>query len=173
MKAASQRLFFALWPDEATRRQIDNVVHQLDPRQGRRVAPGNLHITLAFLGASSATQRECYCQAVESLAAESFALTLDCFGYWKKPRVAWLGCSAVPSSLQQLVADLNQALKTCGFAAEQRRYEPHVTLMRKADGIREPKNFRPLSWNVESFCLVESVSRPEGVQYRVLQEWFF
>ena len=41
------RLFYALWPDQATRAALMRLQSGL---AGRRIAPGNLHLTLAFLG---------------------------------------------------------------------------------------------------------------------------
>ena len=45
-------IFFALWPDDATRIQISNSFKQLtiDKKQSHIVSFGNLHITLHFIG---------------------------------------------------------------------------------------------------------------------------
>jgi len=32
-------------------------------------------------------------------------------------------------------------------------------------------DFEAIEWPIESFALVESIMRPEGVEYKVLHEW--
>lgn len=171
MTDRQQRLFFALWPDPATRRQLGQLVDQVAPGYGRAVAHANLHMTLAFIGASSPEQSNCYRRVASIVRGEPFSLTLDSFGFWRRPRVAWLGCSETPAALLALVNNLNSALAECGFKTERRRYEPHVTLLRKAKGVPVPKDFKPLCWTVDRFCLVESVTRPAGIEYQVRNEW--
>ena len=48
--AEQERLFFALWPDEALRQQLAVYPPMLKGCGGRLVVQDNLHITLAFLG---------------------------------------------------------------------------------------------------------------------------
>ncbi|WP_221896434.1 2'-5' RNA ligase family protein [Bathymodiolus japonicus methanotrophic gill symbiont] len=49
-----KRLFFALWPSEQTRKQIDNFNQSLKLDGLRKVSSANLHITLLFLGNTDA-----------------------------------------------------------------------------------------------------------------------
>src|ERR1700724_2954341 len=51
MNEATQRLFFALWPDAATSNALAALAQQVAAESGGRpTAPGNVHLTLAFLG---------------------------------------------------------------------------------------------------------------------------
>jgi len=51
MSDATIRLFFALWPDDATRRALAACASAVVAQTGgREVAAGNLHLTLAFIG---------------------------------------------------------------------------------------------------------------------------
>ena len=51
MNEATQRLFFALWPDAATSVALAALAQQIAAESGGRpTAPGNVHLTLAFLG---------------------------------------------------------------------------------------------------------------------------
>jgi 2'-5' RNA ligase len=131
----------------------------------------NLHLTLAFIGNVAAEQLACMRAAAAGVVAEPFELQLDRFGYWKRPRIAWLGCEQTPDALSELVASLNIALGDCGYQPESRPFQGHVTLVRKAQGGEPPADFAALSWPVTDFCLVESVGGPDGVNYEVIARW--
>ena len=58
-RLAKLRLFFALWPDPELRQRIasdvESALHSADRSTINPVEPANYHITLAFLGAVSAS----------------------------------------------------------------------------------------------------------------------
>lgn len=165
-----QRLFFALWPDEALRRELTPLLKLYKECGGRAYSPGNLHITLSFLGSVDSSTRDCLVQAAGEITAPPFQLNLDRFGYWPRPRVVWLGCSEIPPTLTDLVERINRLVEQCGLQPERRPYQPHLTLLRKAQ--RGPAATAPnLAWEVDAFALVESVSTQQGVEYRVLRRW--
>lgn len=169
---ATQRLFFALWPDAPLQRQLAAAATALLPQAGgRRVRPENLHCTLVFLGTVDAGQRRCIEAAADAVAAPAFDLDIDRFGYFRRPQVAWLGCTRTPPALLELVAQLGRGCAACGFPPERRPYAVHLTVARKLrrDPGRVP--FLPIAWRVERFALVESVSADDGVHYRPLRFW--
>jgi len=99
-------------------------------------------------------------------------LTLDRFAVWTKPKIAWLGPSAWPHSLDELVRGLQKSCQQLGFASDKRAYQPHVTLARKVTmpcpyPMLEPK----LDINIDSFGLYESQSTQDGVKYQCLESW--
>ena len=53
-EAPRQRLFFALWPDDAVRARLDQAGEELLGKRVKRVPAANLHLTLAFAGAVTA-----------------------------------------------------------------------------------------------------------------------
>jgi 2'-5' RNA ligase len=166
------RLFLALWPDATVVRQIEAVRQQLfDGRPpGRPVSSDNLHITLQFLGHTEEDNLDCIRQAAAAIRFPAFDLRLDHLGHWARPRVVWLGCHQFPEVLTTLVRDLNTGMSACGFAPEERPFHPHLTLQRKVRRLI-PREIDPIDWHVDSFVLVESDTRPEGVQYRVIDRW--
>ena len=169
---ATQRLFFALWPEAALQQQLARVAAALLPEPAcRRVRAENLHGTLVFLGAVSAEQCVCVEAAADAVLAEPFVLNLDRFGYFRRPQVAWLGTSQTPAPLSALVMQLSQGCAACGFPPEPRPYALHVTVARKLrrDPGRPP--FMAVAWPVERFALVESVSGEDGMHYRPLRFW--
>jgi len=168
----TQRLFFALWPDPALQQRLAQAAAALLPRDaGRRVREENLHCTLVFLGAVEAAQRLCLEDAASLVRVEPFTLTLDRLGYFRRPQVAWLGCTTIPAALQALVAGLSYGAASCGFPPEQRPYAVHLTVARKLR--RDPGRLplMPIAWPVNQFALMESVSEPDGVHYRPLRFW--
>ncbi len=168
----TQRLFFALWPDDALRRRLAGLAEDVGSRvTGRIVAADNLHITLVFLGALNSAHRQCAEEVAAAIRCEQFTLTLDRVGYWSTPRILWAGSMQIPEALQSLVDGLQTGLASCGIPLENRPYQPHLTLMRKVGRRPAAAAIDPISWSVERFCLVESVSGSNGVSYRVVASW--
>ena len=169
---ATQRLFFALWPEAELQQQLAHAAAALLPEHaGRRVRAENLHGTLVFLGAVNRDQRTCVEAAADAVQVESFDLTLDRFGYFRRPQVAWVGTSQAPTALTALVTQLGQGCAACGFPPETRPYALHVTVARKLrrDPGRPP--FLAVAWPVARFSLVESVSAEDGTHYQPLRFW--
>lgn len=159
------RLFYALWPDEATRAALA-LIQQ--PLQGRKTRVGNLHITLAFLGEQPATQLTALQSVLAGLAMPALQLTIDQLGYFKRQRIAWAGMQHVPDELYALQQNLSAALSQHQISFDQRNsFKPHVTLARDAPPPPE-FSFAPVVWPVGEVALVQSVMEPQGLVYRVL-----
>ncbi|MCP4696381.1 MAG: RNA 2',3'-cyclic phosphodiesterase [Gammaproteobacteria bacterium] len=171
-----QRLFFALWPDEALREQLRELrrPYLMNKKNGKPVHCKNLHITLSFLGNIEASRRQCLERVADSIQAQNFILRLDRIGYWPRPRILWAGASSAAGPLQTLVEELDHGLEACGMVPESRAYKAHLTLARKyRNGPLKPLTIQPLDWTVSDFALVESHTHPDGVQYKVLRRWPF
>lgn len=164
-----KRLFFALWPNQDTRRQCSQL--SLSMRGcGKPVAANNLHVTVVFLGLVDAARQQAMSKAAGRVAIEPFCLTFDRLEFWKKPAIVCLCAERVDTVLSAWVEKLTVAASENGIAVDERPYKPHVTLLRKARQL-PPAEFEPIIWRAEGFCLVESCSTPAGVEYRVLQRW--
>lgn len=168
---ARPRLFFALWPPDAVRTRIGTVADPLlrDVR-GRRVAPADLHLTLAFLGALEDARADCCRRAADALRHPPFELRLDRVAAWPRARVTCLGTADVPTPLLDLASALERSLAACGHRPEPRRYQPHVTLVRAAAGADLPaRACDPVVWPVDAFVLAES--GPGDPRYRIRARW--
>jgi RNA 2',3'-cyclic 3'-phosphodiesterase len=164
-----RRLFFALWPDDATRSRLSFVTRGVVAAcGGRPIAKSNLHLTVAFLGkltdAGLAVAR-----AVPPIKVGEFDLTLDGLGVWPESKVLWLAPLAPPPALGELEARLWDGLAERGFRAEERIYRPHVTLARRARPVEQA--IEPVQWHVSELALVESLPHGEKVYYEVLERW--
>ena len=169
---STQRLFFALWPDEPVRERLHAAARELVPPGARAVAPDSIHLTLLFIGSADAARRTCLEQAADGIKGSGFTFTLDQAGFWRKPQILWLGCAAPPAPLLDLVQGLTEGTGQCGVETEARPYQAHVTLARKVrTGPPAELPIEPIVWPVERFCLVESHTDPEGVRYRTLRFW--
>ncbi len=170
--AAAERLFFALWPDDALRRRLAQCRERLaNDGNGRPVPAENLHLTLAFLGRTDTRQRACVEAMADAIRCPAFELQLNRTGYWPRPRVLWIAPSEMPEALKGLAAALHGGAEGCGLSLDARPYRAHLTLMRKL--ARPPGDARcpPLRWSVDRFVLVRSTTLPQGVKYDVVREW--
>lgn len=165
------RLFFALWPErEAATALWDMTRQSLALARGRVIPAEEFHITLVFLGTTSAEYQARFEQAAGAVSALPLTLTLNCLGHWPRPRVLWAGATEVPAELNALVRDLQGSLVTCGFEAESCPYVPHVTLLRGCRRAPETLSIPAVDWHFREFCLVESLSG-EGARYRIRRRW--
>lgn len=170
-RPATQRLFFALWPDAAVREQIHARLRILPKTDGRPLREADLHITLAFLGARQTEERERAEHIADGITVEPFEMQLDTLGYWPKPQVIWLGMRAVPGALRALAACLADGLRGAGFELDSRPFAPHMTIRRKVSKAPPTVAFDAVRWTAGGFALVESRTLPTGAVYHVLRHW--
>ena len=168
-----RRIFFALWPDENTRSKLIKVydLSELSQLPGKKYQPDNLHLTLCFLGNVSDNQADCALKAAQLISFKSFEINLDCFGFFKKPKVLWMGSSGYSLALNSLHENLTAALSDCGFVLDDKAFTPHVALMRKLPRFDIDVDILAptVAWRVDRFALVESVSFEGGVVYRPIK----
>ena len=163
------RVFFALWPDDATRAAISRTTRDaVQASGGRPIAKERLHLTIAFLGELTAAGLAA-ARGVPPIRVGPFELALDAVGVWPESKILWLAPLTPPAALGELEATLWDALAARGFRPEDRVYRPHVTLARRArplDGA-----VAPIRWPVRDLALVESFPDARNVHYEVLERW--
>lgn len=161
----SLRLFYALWPDDATRAALARLQTAFT---GRKTKYENLHLTLAFLGQQPADLLPPLEAMLAALPGKSMPLIIDRAGYFKKNRIAWAGVHAVPDALHYLRRTLVQLLDRHGIAFDAHTsFKPHITLAR--DALPPQENpFEPIRWQARQVALVQSSPGTEGLTYRVL-----
>ena len=163
------RLFFALWPDDATRVALAAAGALLTLRDGRPVAQADLHVTLAFLGeVPQARVAELKAMAT-ALRQAPFELEITTAGWWRRSRVAWLAPATVAAPLAALAARLHEAASITAEAAT--NYRPHVTVAR---GVRRPPGLLAgfsVRWAVRNFALIASNSEATDARYQTLAQW--
>jgi 2'-5' RNA ligase len=161
----SRRLFYALWPDDATR---DALMHIQVPLQGRKTRRENLHLTLAFLGRQPADLMPTLKEILRRIQQTPISLVLNRIGYFPQQRVAWAGTGKSSVSLMEMQKKLmqNLAINEIGINTAE-EFRPHITLARDAPapGI---VTFAPIAWCADRVALIESVTHADGAIYRVI-----
>ncbi len=180
------RLFVAVGLGDALRGRLAEVTALLS-RRLRGVAwvrPENVHLTLKFLGEVGEGEVPALRGALDETARRHspFGLSaggLGAFPSSERPRVIWAGLEGDRESLSRLVADLEEACSSLGFAPEDRPYHPHLTLGRVkspagAGGLekvfREARadSLGPLG--VDVILLMKSTLSADGALHEVLSE---
>ena len=140
----------------------------------RWVDPGNLHLTLRFIGEISEDIAADVDAALAGLKARRFTLQLagTCVFGGNKPHALWVGVERHPD-LVRLRDKIEQALIRTGLGPEQRRFAPHVTLARLRDPVLDAlghflathAQFRAAPLPVEHFSLIASFPTKAGSVY--------
>lgn len=158
-RSPTVRLFLALWPTPPVRRALQGLQARWRwPQDAAVVDPARLHITLHFLG-QVPRERVDEFRAALAVPVEPHVLALA-----QGRATVWPGGIAVlelqaPSQLQALRADLSRALQSLRWPVEERRYRPHVTFARRAQGARvDAQDCAELpDWQIdEGYVLVRS-----------------
>ena len=166
-----ERLFLGLWPPVELGAQIASMSRGLALESGRLIAPTNLHMTLAFLGDCDAARRACVENAAASGTVPAFKLHLVAIQWRRRTGIVWLAAPEVPEPLTQLMASLNRALASCGYAPDARPFRAHVSVARHVRRLRGKPTIAPIEWCVRDYCLTSSTSTPRGSDYTVVKRW--
>lgn len=107
------------------------------------VAPGQMHLTLKFLGNVRDDEVPEICRVVSNAAAAVEPFEIICRGLGGFPssaeaRTLWIGIEQGKDELRELQAAIDSSLKTeMGYAKEARGFTPHLTIGRVKGGTPE------------------------------------
>jgi RNA 2',3'-cyclic 3'-phosphodiesterase len=138
---------------------------------GRLVPPGNLHVTLAFLGSRPAGEVPEIARALADAAGEAGPAELRPLGYRETRSVGMIVYDDPSGAATALAAAVGERLERLGvFRRERRPWLPHVTVVR----FRTRAGLAPNVANIRSFravrtALYSSRLRPTGAQYEALE----
>jgi len=167
-----KRLFFALWPDDATRQKIIEFDEQLTDPRLKKVKTKNVHVTLVFLGNIATNQEEKIVEATKEIKAPDIEMQFDQLTLWQQKRgILSLTSSEQPQDLIGLVKQLQDIVLAQGVELESRPYTAHITLARNLKKLPDLDVQPAIQWRSESFVLVHSVSTDHGVDYQVIHRW--
>jgi len=146
------------------------------------VSPGNIHLTLKFIGPTSVETANTINEILQKLVVDFEVINLEikttgCFPNNKQPRVLWLGVDGELDKLKNLLNNIDNELAKIGITFDTKKdYLPHITLGR----IKYPPNsapnianflntsFTPLKFNVNRIRLIGSELFPNGPIYSIL-----
>ncbi len=134
------RAFIAIDLPAEVRQNLSKVMHKLQQDLAgypiRWVTPGNIHLTLKFLGDVSEQNLNVLTHLLEGEVQthppfEFSVGQLGAFPDVRRPRVIWIGVEA-PDELFGLQRGVDHVMAKLGYARERRAYQPHLTLGRVA-----------------------------------------
>jgi len=105
----------------------------------RWVPPGNIHLSLKFLGNISPANLDILTQMIraEAESCQSFVMQVNglaSFPSPKRPRVIYIGLQA-PAELETLQHGIESATTRLGYESEERGFSPHLTVGRVRQNI--------------------------------------
>ena len=139
--------------------------------RGRVVPPGNLHVTLAFLGSRPSGDLAGVAAALRDAATGARRPRFALRGYRETRSVGMLTFDDEDGRGARLADDLFGRLEALGvYRRESRSWLPHVTVLR----FRERPRLRPELPELEPFgpsdaAVYLSRLRPSGAQYEVVE----
>jgi len=140
-------------------------------RGGRAVIRDHLHVTLAFLGHRPVEELESILAEMRETAAVAAPIRLVPERYRETRSVGMLILSDLAGTATRLAEDLFERLERLGsYEPEQRRWLPHVTVLR----FRERPRLKPPLPDLGEFspsdaAVYHSVLRSTGAQYVVVE----
>jgi len=172
LAAETARVFFALWPDEAVREQFMQRAKLLHETCGGSITrPGNLHITLVFLGNVAVSRLDELKLLAAKLSGSAFSLNFTAPGYWGHNRIAWAAPDETPQVLSDLVKTLERSLQIAGFDFDVRPYVSHLTLLRNARWDPPARPLKNIKWEISEFVLLRSNQTERGAEYEIVGRW--
>ncbi|MEQ8228882.1 MAG: RNA 2',3'-cyclic phosphodiesterase [Rhodospirillales bacterium] len=147
----------------------------------RWVDPANYHITLRFIGEADRHQAADLDDALTDIHVPEFDLAFDGVGSFAsrgRLRAIWARLQTSPA-LTHLHDKVERASIRAGFAEEQRKFKPHVTLARfkgtselaAARFLEDHAGFTTRPFTVERFVLFESTLGGEGAHYTPVRKY--
>jgi 2'-5' RNA ligase len=167
------RCFVALWPDDAARERLAAIARERQRRypRARAMRAENLHLTLAFIGELEEARAAKVAAALDALAFDSFAWTLDAVGAFERARVMWAaGPDCAP--LAVLAQRVRLLLDELRVPYDRKAFIAHVTLLRdltRDDARRAAAPIAPpVVWRADRPQLLQSVQRKGRLCYERL-----
>ena len=148
--------------------------------KARWVDPGNLHLTLRFIGEVDGGDARALDDALAGIDAPAFEMQLHGVGQFgnKQPHALWAAARR-NDLLEHLQRKVDNAIRRVGQPQDTHKFMPHVTLAR----LRHPELDKLREWlvahalftsdlfAVNAFCLYSSKLTSDGSIYRVEQEY--
>ena len=181
-----KRLFAAIKiiPDEKFLKLYWSLRNSLKHEKIKWVEEENLHLTLKFFGETFDEKIDPICEVLDNsvIDCEPFELQLEnvgIFGSSYNPKVIWFGINQ-SSELQSLHKTITENLKTIGYYPDRQNFVPHLTVARIRK-LNDKKLFQKIidkhktgliqKVEIEKLYLFESVLRPKGPIYNVIEEY--
>jgi 2'-5' RNA ligase len=147
------------------------------------VEPENIHITVRFLGNITPNMVDRIFEGMQKVQFAPFDVKIQGVGAFpdmRYPRVVWAGIREGANQLRGIFSQLEQYLRSLGFAPDPKGFSPHLTIARVKSGRNKAALVRFLTENVnyefgivraECLRLKRSDLTPKGPIYSTLREY--
>ena len=161
----------------------DNVIKQIISLRDKICSEKNikwepiekLHLTLKFIGTVTDGMMDIISNELLFINNyQSIKCSFNKFGFFyrdAKPFILWAGLT-VDEILFDLITEVNTRLEKLSVPIEQRKFNPHITLLRikNVPGINFVNNFKnftfkPILFTTNSITLYKSILHSEGSKY--------
>ncbi len=172
------RLFVGIPLAHAVLSELSAVVSRLRSYSDglRWMPPESWHITLQFLGNTTAEQHDRLVSNLGEVHGASVPIHLSELGFFHRSGIFFAGIGVTPE-LAFLAGRVASATSHCGFVPESRPFHPHITLARAKSQARS-QSLRSLQQRINSqpaftpfaaseFLLYESCLSPSGSTYEI------
>ena len=150
------------------------------------VQPGNIHITIKFLGnVSTTTLNRLIGELEKEHDITRFSLSLTTIGAFPsifKPQVIWVGLKE-HESLTKLHQWVERTTQELNFKSDDKPFSPHLTIARLKPGIRNDhfqvikqelyknRDIMPVEFSVDHFSVYQSVLTSKDPIYSELRKY--
>ncbi len=152
------------------------------------VHPGNIHLTLKFLGNISKSTLNFLFEKLKSENQFSpFNLTINKLGAFPslyKPQVIWVGTST-HNTLSDLAKFVENSTSMVKNENDSKSFSPHLTIARLRPGVKKDqldiikqelykrKEINSISFTINHFCIYQSILTSKGPIYTELRKYDF
>ena len=166
------RTFLALTPDATTSIAIEKWCSLCWPGLSRKIPVQNYHVTVAFLGDTTAAQLQVIQDGLDEIEQLAFNLMFDEVRYLPDPSVLWLGVSQLPEVANKLAEKSKNIANRASVRVTHRRYQPHLTLARKLTSPPGAPLIEPeFAVQFSSLQLMQSIRERSGARYIEINSW--
>ena len=170
------RLFISLNLPDSVIEQIIGLRDKICIEKNIRWEPKEkLHLTIKFIGdVSDEMMKKISNELLFVNNYKSVKCSFSKFGFFyrdDKPLILWAGLT-VDETLFELITEVNTRLEKLSIPIEQRKFNPHITLLRikKDPGINFVNSFKnftfePILFTANSITLNKSILRSAGSEY--------
>ena len=134
------RLFAAIQLSDEMKGSITGTMHEMKKAgvKGNYIPMQNLHLTLAFIGETKETPK--IREALQNIQIKPFRLSMSELGNFGD--ILWIGVKGT-QGLSQATKSVRDALDAAGIEYDRKKFEPHITIIRKVSGswkqVADPK----------------------------------
>ena len=156
------RLFVAIQFSDEMQKSIINLMHDLKSKgiRGNFTPAQNLHMTLCFIGETR--DREKIQQALSAIKYKPFKLSASELGRFGD--LLWLGARS-GQALHALASDIRKALSEANISYDEKKFTPHITLIRKMAGNMPKMTIPKMDMLVKKVSLMKSEQVKGKVAY--------